>query len=495
MASNDIQLLLQQIKEDIATVEFEGPDESSLARIEENFLAMLELIKLFLISERDSYYGFFLMSMRFRANFRSNGIAGIRLGEYPPVFESNPLLLCKFGLKEIIYVVCHEIDHVVFNHPAEMLKSNPDRDPRLFKLFNLAADAAVNDRLDLEAKGLHNYMQAPDGAINSDVLSKMFKLHLFKLENYKYYFEAIRDIDVDDDESQPQRMLARLVAEGDGDDGSGDDSESGGGSGSGASGEPDDGSEGSDGSGEGDEDVVTTDSCGTPTDHDWDDDESLDSEDMAYAAREFVNAAVGLMSEESRGLMPAGFTSQVAALNAPPKLSWESILKQYVGTISAGKRKTRSRLNRRQPQRYDLSGAVDEKTLKIVVAIDTSGSVDDEQVAEILNEILSIIAHRKYDLTVIECDSIVQRVYKVKGKADVKSSVMGRGGTAFTPVIDYINNDRTFRDALLVYFTDGYGESSIPRPHTYRNLWVLTQGRYLSLKEPYGAVVSMDEGR
>ena len=486
MASNDIQLLLHQIKEDIATVELEGPDEATLARIEESFLAMLELIKLFLISERDSYYGFFLMSMRFRANFRSNGIAGIRLGEYPPVFESNPLLLCKFGLKEIIYVVCHEIDHVVFNHPAEMLKSNPERDPRLFKLFNLAADAAVNDRLDLEAKGLHSYMQAPDGAINSSVLSEMFELHLFKLENYKYYFEAIREMDVDDDVSQPQRMLARFGEEGDGGNGS---------EGSGEPGEGSGDSEGADGSGEGDGGVVTAGACGAPTDHDWDDDESLDADDMAYAAREFVNAAVGLMSEESRGLMPAGFTSQVVALNAPPKLSWESLLKQYVGTISAGKRKTRSRLNRRQPQRYDLSGAVDEKTLKIVVAIDTSGSVDDEQVAQILNEVLSIIAHRKYDLTVIECDSVVQRVYKVKGRADVKSSVMGRGGTAFTPVIEYINNDRTFRDALLVYFTDGYGESSIPRPHTYRNLWVLTQGEYLSLREPYGAVISMDEGR
>ena len=70
--------------------------------------------------------------------------------------------------------------------------------------------------------------------------------------------------------------------------------------------------------------------------------------------------------------------SQVAVLNQPPKLTWQQILKRYVGTISADKRKTRTRLNRRQPDRFDLSGRMDEKVLKIIVAIDTSASVDDK---------------------------------------------------------------------------------------------------------------------
>ena len=55
-----------------------------------------------------------------------------------------------------------------------------------------------------------------------------------------------------------------------------------------------------------------------------------------------------------------------------------------------------------------------------------------------------------------------------------------------------MNNDRYFRDALLIYFTDGWGEREIPRPLTYRNLWVLTEGEYLSVEEPYGEVISMN---
>ena len=181
-------------------------------------------------------------------------------------------------------------------------------------------------------------------------------------------------------------------------------------------------------------------------------------------------------------------------MNEPPRLCWQGILKKYVGTIAADKRKTRMRLNRRQPERFDLSGQQDEKVLKIVAAIDTSGSVSDRDVAYILNEITAILARRRHVLTVIECDSEVQRVYQVKTPADIKKNVAGRGGTAFTPVIEYVNKDRFFRDALLIYFTDGYGEWAIPRPKTYRNLWVvLGDPRNLSVKEPYGAVVAFGE--
>lgn len=489
MAANDIQELLQGIKENIARIEGGELNRSLLKDIERDFLQMLELIKLFLISERDTYYGYFLMSMRFKAEFSSNSIAGIRLGEYPPLFVSNPLLLCKFELKEILYVVCHEIEHVALNHPSEMLKANPDKDPKIFQLFNLAADASVNDRLDFEVSQGRRFMRSPDGAVNSTSLCEMFRLNwLRKLENYQYYFDAIRCTNIDPPDSEPQRMLSHF-GEDSKDGSSGGDS-----AGGGARQEAADATDAGQGeSGDADDlgDVVTAATCGEPTDHEWEEG-NLDAEEMLYAVRELVNAAVDLMNEESRGLMPADFMSTVEKLNEPPRLSWNQILKRYVGTISAGKRKTRSRLNRRQPTRYDLSGAMDDKTLKLVIAIDTSGSVDDQQVAEIFNEIFSIIAHRKFEMTVIECDSQVQRAYRVRTKNDVQLSVLGRGGTAFTPVIEYINDDRYFRDALLIYFTDGWGERSIPRPRTYRNLWVLTSGSYLSVSEPYGAVVSMD---
>ena len=95
----------------------------------------------------------------------------------------------------------------------------------------------------------------------------------------------------------------------------------------------------------------------------------------------------------------------------------------------------------------------------------------------------------------------IGKIYEAKKLTDVQTKVSGRGGTAFTPVIEYINgepeyqkfkNAGKFRNSLLVYFTDGYGEYEIPKPKTYRNMWVVMEDeKNLSLKEPYGDVKSL----
>lgn len=95
-------------------------------------------------------------------------------------------------------------------------------------------------------------------------------------------------------------------------------------------------------------------------------------------------------------------------------------------------------------------------------------------------------------MTVIECDAEIQNIYQVKNINDLQLKVKGRGGTAFTPVIEFINQNRSFRDALLIYFTDGYGGDKVPKPKTYRNLWVvLNENGHLSLQESYGSVVNI----
>lgn len=497
MANNDITALLYRIKENIRAIEGGDTREPLLDEVRSDFLALIELVKLFLISERDSYYGYFLMNLQFRANFFSNSIAGIKLNEFPPVFESNPLLLCKFTLKEIIYIVCHEIDHVVLNHPTEMVKSNPSGNQETFYEFNLAADAAVNDRLNHEIVAeKHEFMSEPKGLITSFVLSKMFKLgKILPMENYAYYFGLISKKGAKQQStgnSQPQNGGESMMQEQNQKDGTENTSYGGDYETAKSQSENGNSSETSEqGDKTGQNQVVTAANCdGKITDHNWE--AGNDAEDAAAAVREFVNAAVGMMNDETRGLMPGYFMSEVERINKPPVLSWQAILKKYVGTITANKKKTRTRLNRRQPERFDLSGSMDDKVLKIVVAIDTSGSVDDHMIGQIFNEIFAILAKRKHDITVIECDSQVRRVYKAKTPSDIKKKVSGRGGTWFAPVIEHVNNDKYFRDALLIYFTDGYGEREIPKPRTYRNIWVvIDDARHLSVKEPYGIVLSL----
>ena len=108
-------------------------------------------------------------------------------------------------------------------------------------------------------------------------------------------------------------------------------------------------------------------------------------------------------------------------------------------------------------------------------------------------EILDIIGSRKCKVTVIECDAMIQQVYEARSVKDISYDIHGRGGTSFVPVIDYINDNRNFRDAILIYFTDGMGDYSIPRPLTFRTIWVLHNDQCrLSLRNPYGEILVMD---
>lgn len=462
METNSIKEYLLRIKDNINVVENGNRELRILEEIESDFYQMLELIKLFMISERDSYYGYFMINLSYNADFYSNCIAGIRFNTYPPMMDSNPLLLCKYSLKEIIFIICHEIEHIILGHPAEMVRANPTGNPEIFERFNIAADASVNDRLRYEIEKENRiFMTVPDGCILSETLKKMYRLKYVKpLENYQYYYNLIKNKDIDNTEKSDSSSSKTNTSD------SYDD--------------------------ENGEKIITSKNCKKPDDHNWQ--AGDDADEIVSVIREFINETTEMMDDETRGLMPAYYLEQVRKINEPPKFSWQKILKKYIGTVSAGKRKTRTKLNRRQPNRYDLSGEMNDKILKIVVAIDTSGSVSNREIAQIFNEIFAILAKRKYCITVIECDSEIQRIYQIHTPSDVKLDIAGRGGTAFTPVIEYINSDRYYRDALLIYFTDGYGENRIPRPMTYRNIWVITgECSDLSLKNPYGTVISFEE--
>lgn len=175
-----------------------------------------------------------------------------------------------------------------------------------------------------------------------------------------------------------------------------------------------------------------------------------------------------------------------------PRVSWKTLLRKYIGSVPTSVRKTKTRLNRMQPERYDLSGSVPERTIKLIVAIDTSASVSDKDLEMIFTEIFAILKTTKFELTVIECDAAIQRVYTAKTMNDIHLHVHGRGGTSFRPVIDLINKDRRYKGHLLIYFTDGFADRTINKPRTFRILWMITGvAENLSLSKPYGAVIGM----
>jgi predicted metal-dependent peptidase len=99
---------------------------------------------------------------------------------------------------------------------------------------------------------------------------------------------------------------------------------------------------------------------------------------------------------------------------------------------------------------------------RTLVAIDTSGSVSNDDLIEFFNEIYHIYKSGTY-VDIIECDAKIQRVYEYKGQRE-EIEVQGRGGTDFEPVMQYLAEHRN-EYANLIYLTDG--ECCSPQDSTY----------------------------
>lgn len=170
------------------------------------------------------------------------------------------------------------------------------------------------------------------------------------------------------------------------------------------------------------------------------------------------------------------------------ELSWQNILQRMIPTVKSGYRKTITRRNRRQPERMDLRGRLANHIPEVVIAIDISASMSDEDIRKIMVEILAIVRNREAKITVVECDNEIRRVYSLRSAKDIKPRSEKNGSTAFSPVFEYIR-EKNLNNSIVIYFTDGVGEKELKvKPLNKKIIWVLTGDEELSLKSPLGEV-------
>ncbi len=450
---HDIVYYHQKLQSHIHEVERDETDQEAQKAVIETFLTVFDMIKLIMISNQERYYGLFLMNFDLCINFSMYCDAAVSIDAFPFRMSVNPLLIGLRSLPEMIYIFCHEIEHIVLNHPAAAIQYNPQKDPHIAFKLNVAMDASINDRLSADSRERgFSVIAEPENVITSEALREELQLHVKSLQAFDYYYERLLNA------TGIPGKTTRLVIIGSGNKGR-----------------------------------IVTDAKrkGTVCIPVWT--VSDDPDEVSGIIHHFIADTCDGMSDEMRNRLSDEQKDTLNRLLEPPALTWERLLKRYVGTIPHGMRKTRMRLNRRQPERYDVSGVISDKIFKVVVAIDTSGSMSVKALEHIMTEIFDIVGTRVCQVTIIECDTCIRRVYQVRSANEVSKEVYGRGGTSFVPVIEYINNNRYFRDAILIYFTDGMGDRSIPRPLTRRTMWVLYNDQCkLSVQNPYGEVLVMD---
>jgi predicted metal-dependent peptidase len=124
------------------------------------------------------------------------------------------------------------------------------------------------------------------------------------------------------------------------------------------------------------------------------------------------------------------------------------------------------------------------QTFRIVVAIDSSGSIDDTLLSEFLSEVnflMSMVA--RYQIELLVCDEKIQEHKTFTSGEALECSVKGASGTDFRPVFAFV--EREFDDVkLLLYFTDL--EGIFPhKPPNYEVKWVSPKQEEV----PFGTVI------
>ena len=188
----------------------------------------------------------------------------------------------------------------------------------------------------------------------------------------------------------------------------------------------------------------------------------------------------------NQGVLPAGIKRELGALSAA-QINWRSYLWRYLVQTPTDF----SGFDRRFIGRGLYLETLQAENIEVYVAVDTSGSVDNEQLLMFLSEvggILSSYPHLKCELYYVDAEAY--------GPYELNSDMTfpkpeGGGGTSFVPFFEKVAQSWDgFTQSVCIYLTDGYGTfpDIIPQLPV---LWVVTPGG-LELEEfPFGEAVRL----
>lgn len=205
-----------------------------------------------------------------------------------------------------------------------------------------------------------------------------------------------------------------------------------------------------------------------------------------YAVGSVLIRARERMPPHQWGSMPAALLSELALILAErqPKLDWKRVVRIFCA--SSGRSRIRHTMKRISKRYGTRPGIKVQRMQRLLVAVDTSGSIDQKMLEAFFTE---IHAAWKAGATVhiVECDASVQRDYKYAGKPP--REISGGGGTEFEPVFRWMQDQSQFDGCL--YLTDGCGPAPTTRPRC-KLLWVITGGDEDSEDRlPFGPTVDL----
>lgn len=180
-----------------------------------------------------------------------------------------------------------------------------------------------------------------------------------------------------------------------------------------------------------------------------------------------------------RGNVPVHITNAMKEDfgNKPPVISWKTLFNRFVGsTLTTDIYQTRKRPNFRFE---DAPSNKYKNKVRIVVGMDSSGSVGDDELKEFFGQVKHMFkAGVKIDICM--WDTNVHMEYEYKGENRYER--VCQGGTYASSFIEHVNNNKRKKNwTCAINLTDGYIEHE-PIECKLPMLWVITRGGSIDFK-------------
>lgn len=165
-----------------------------------------------------------------------------------------------------------------------------------------------------------------------------------------------------------------------------------------------------------------------------------------------------------------------------PQVDWRREFADFVSSTCKGKDEyTWRRFNRRMlPNDMYLPTVENETIGEIIVGIDTSGSIGQDQLNEFASELVSIAeAVQPEAIRILWWDTKVHGEQLFTENYEQIGSLLkplGGGGTRVSSVSEYINKKKIKAECVVV-FTDGYLENDVVWNINSPTLWLVTQNK------------------
>lgn len=192
--------------------------------------------------------------------------------------------------------------------------------------------------------------------------------------------------------------------------------------------------------------------------------------------REIVSHAES--NARHRGEEPGGLEDLIEADRNDDRIDYEKYIKNQLSNIVPDGYTFKRKSDSGRVAGVYLPDTKKKRSVDLIIAVDTSGSVSDRMLEAFTGEICSICrTFKSVELTVIQHDSEVQDTEhhmnpRVSDLTQIE--IKGRGGTDHRPVFEQIEDGNYGRKFFVVCLTDGYTKVPDEIPiRSNRLLWVL----------------------